>query len=97
MDVEVAKEGPISFVGLNRLSKRNALSLSFMAELEAAVREQSVDPTVHVIVVRGNGPVFSAGHDIAEMSGEDEDFYQQLFAQCGTLMATLRSENRQAR
>jgi len=90
MDVEVLQEGPISLVGLNRLSKRNALSLAFMSELDQVVREQSANPTVRVIVVKGNGPVFSAGHDLGEMAGQGEEFYQQLFAQCGTLMATLR-------
>jgi len=51
---------------LNRPSKRNALSNALRGELFAALRAGDADPEVRVMVVRGAGPCFSAGYDLAQ-------------------------------
>jgi enoyl-CoA hydratase/carnithine racemase len=42
-----------------------------------------------VVVVDARGPAFSAGHDLAEMTARDDDFYAELFAVCTEMMLRL--------
>jgi enoyl-CoA hydratase len=51
---------------LNRPTKRNALSNGLRTELFAALRAADADPEVRVVVLRGAGPCFSAGYDLAQ-------------------------------
>lgn len=55
---------------LNRPTKRNALSHRLRSELFAALREGDADPAVRVFIVRGAGPCFSAGYDLAQDPAE---------------------------
>ncbi|MEI7991227.1 MAG: enoyl-CoA hydratase-related protein [Actinomycetota bacterium] len=55
---------------LNRPTKRNALSHRLRSELFAALRVGDADPDVRVFVIRGAGPCFSAGYDLAQDPGE---------------------------
>jgi enoyl-CoA hydratase len=50
---------------LNRPDKRNALSNELRTQLFQLLRAGDLDPDVHVIVIRGAGPCFSAGYDIS--------------------------------
>ena len=83
--VRVRQDGPVTELTLDRPAKRNALSLEVMRELRAAVEAA----TGAVIVIAGNGPAFSAGHDLGEMVGRDADFYDALFRECTVLMEAL--------
>ena len=51
-------------ITLNRPEKRNALNHAFRGQLLHALREGDADPSVHVMIVRGAGPSFSAGYDL---------------------------------
>ena len=55
---------------LNRPTKRNALSHRLRSELFAALRAGDADPDVRVFVIRGAGPCFSAGYDLAQDPAE---------------------------
>ena len=55
---------------LDRPEKRNALSFELLQELHDALWRADDDPRVHVIVIKGAGPCFSAGYDLAGMAGE---------------------------
>ena len=81
---------PIVRLVLDRVERRNALSLEVMQALIAALDTIAGDPTVRVVVLEGNGPAFSAGHDLAELIQEPrEEFYRELFSTCVALMARL--------
>ena len=82
-------EGPVARVVLNRPEKRNALSLGLMDEMTAALREVSGHADTRVIVVEGAGAAFSAGHDLSEMIGRDEEFLRHLFDVCTVMMETI--------
>jgi enoyl-CoA hydratase/carnithine racemase len=41
------------------------------------------------VVVDAHGPAFSAGHDLAEMTARDDEFYGELFAVCTEMMLRL--------
>ena len=60
-----------AYLTLDRPDRRNALSLELMHELLAALDELAADEAVRTVVIGGNGPAFSAGHDLSEMVGRD--------------------------
>jgi len=76
-------------VTLNRAGKRNALSLKLMQVLLETLRDVSARTGVRAIVIEGDGPAFSAGHDLGEMIGREVTFFQQLFDTCTELMECI--------
>lgn len=52
-------------VTLNRPEKRNALNHPLRRDIMDALREGDLDDDIKVMIVRGNGPSFSAGYDLA--------------------------------
>jgi len=90
-DIVLEREGSTAVVTLNRPERRNALSLQMLQELTACFRGIGEDSGSRAVILRANGPAFSAGHDIAEMSGRDGAFYRELFEACTVLMETLQS------
>jgi enoyl-CoA hydratase/carnithine racemase len=60
--------GPVRHVVLNRPEKRNALSRELIGALRGAFAQAAADRDVACVVVRGAGPMFSAGIDVAELS-----------------------------
>jgi enoyl-CoA hydratase/carnithine racemase len=87
--VEVAP--PSAIVTLNRPERRNALSLELMRELTGTFEQLSHHPDVRTMILRASGPVFSAGHDLAELVGGDEARYQEIFDACVVLMETIQA------
>ena len=88
--VETAEDG-IATVTLNRPEKRNALSLDVMRELIAAFEALGAERAVKVVILRGLGPAFSAGHDLREMLERSVAEYRLVFDTCVKLMETLQS------
>ena len=69
--IDVARDGTIATVVLNRPAKLNALTKAMWIELGAAVTALSSDDSVRCIIVRGAGErAFSPGNDIAEFATE---------------------------
>src|SRR5438132_1799739 len=79
----------IAVVTMNRPDKRNALSVDHMRELTDCFRAIGTNRDVAVVILRGNGPAFCAGHDLGEMIGQSPEFYQHEFAVCSELMQTI--------
>lgn len=85
------KEGPIGWLILNRPEKRNALSLDVMLEVSSKLDKIAADTETRVLIIRGNGSVFSAGHDIKEMVSSNEDIHalRAIFNTCNQMMLRL--------
>ncbi len=66
--VVTEQRGPVRHVVLNRPEKRNAMNQQLLRELGEALREAAADVTVDCVVLRGEGPVFSAGVDLVELA-----------------------------
>jgi enoyl-CoA hydratase/carnithine racemase len=81
----------IATVTLNRPEKRNPLSLALMEELIAAFRALGARREVAVVILAGNGPAFSAGHDLSEMTGRTIEEYRTIFDRCCELMETIQA------
>src|SRR5882757_395320 len=75
----VSRDGPITTITLNRPECHNALDREVSAELNAAVKEISVDRDCRVVILRGAGDTFCAGDDIKEFNDwAPEDFIWQV-------------------
>jgi enoyl-CoA hydratase/carnithine racemase len=67
--VETEDRGAVRHVVLNRPEKRNAFNAELIVATGAALREAADDPAVHCVVLRGAGPMFSSGMDLAALAG----------------------------
>jgi enoyl-CoA hydratase/carnithine racemase len=80
---------------LNRPGTRNALSSALMRVLLDMLEHAATDHAVRAIVIAANGPVFSAGHDLREMTearadrDHGKEIYAALFTQCSALMQAI--------
>ena len=83
-------DGPFATVTLNRPDKRNALALDVMLEVTEAFRAVGSSSSTGAILA-ANGPVFSAGHNFADMAGADLDHITHLFDVCTEMMNTIQS------
>jgi enoyl-CoA hydratase/carnithine racemase len=85
----VQRSGDFATVTMNRPQRRNALSLEHMRELISAFRVLG-DSDALGIVLAGNGPVFSAGHDFAAVAGADLSSVRSLLVTCTELMTLMQ-------
>jgi enoyl-CoA hydratase/carnithine racemase len=89
-EVLVETEGPFAVITMNRPERRNALSVSHMRALTAAFRQVGETDAAGAILA-GNGPVFSAGHDFADLAGADLATAREMLLTCRELMETIQS------
>ncbi|GJD46222.1 Enoyl-CoA-hydratase [Methylobacterium cerastii] len=82
--------GGIATLTLNRGPARNALSLGLMAALQDALDAIAEDRAVRVVVLRGAGPAFCAGHDLKEMRAHPgREAAAEVFRACSRLMLAI--------
>jgi len=60
--------GSVRHVVLNRPEKRNAFNADLVTATGEALRAAAADPAVRCVVVRGAGPMFSSGMDLAALA-----------------------------
>ena len=58
-------ENHVATIALNDPARRNALSQAMFDALDAALADIALRDDVHVVLLRGEGPVFCAGFDLA--------------------------------
>ncbi|MGH3469783.1 MAG: enoyl-CoA hydratase-related protein, partial [Thermocrispum sp.] len=86
----VHRHGPTVTVTMRRPAKRNALSSGHLAELVRAF-EEIARSDASGIVLAAEGPVFSAGHDFAEVAALDRAGVHELLLLCTRLMTTMHA------
>ena len=76
MSIVVTEDrGAVRHVVMNRPEKRNAMNDELIAGLAEALHAAAHDPSVQCVVLRGEGPMFSAGMDfgaLGALAGEPE-------------------------
>ncbi len=88
-------EGAIATLTLNRPDQLNALSEALLDALQKAFDRIAGEDATKVVILRGAGRAFCAGHDLREMQGKRQGpdggraYYQALFQQCSKLMTTI--------
>ena len=85
------KKGPVGWLTLNRPEQRNTLSLELMDEMQKQLNLVVKDRNIRVVVIRGNGPAFCAGHNMNELVGENYDIhhFRKVFSVCSDMMQTI--------
>jgi enoyl-CoA hydratase/carnithine racemase len=86
--------GPVRHVVMNRPEKRNAMNQELLRALGAALREAADDASVQCVVLRGEGPVFSAGVDLVELassSGRTDVLrpFRTVFLECANVCEAM--------
>jgi enoyl-CoA hydratase/carnithine racemase len=87
--------GSIAVLTLNRPAARNSLSDGLIAELHAALNEIRDDKSVRGVVIAANGPAFSAGHDMKELTARRSDpdrgrtYFAELMNACSAMMQAV--------
>ena len=61
------QHGVVRHVVLNRADKRNAFNEELALAVGEALRAAAADTAVHCVVLRGAGPMFSSGMDLATL------------------------------
>lgn len=79
--------GAVAQLTLNRGAQYNPLSLAMISALRTHILEIRDDASIKVVVLKGAGKGFCAGHDLKEMNANrNESWLNELFAQCSALM-----------
>jgi enoyl-CoA hydratase/carnithine racemase len=87
--------GSVAVLTLNRPEARNSLSEGLIAEIDAALREIHDDASVRAVVIAANGPAFSAGHDMKELTARRTDadrgraYFAEIMTACSTMMQAI--------
>jgi enoyl-CoA hydratase/carnithine racemase len=87
--------GSIAVLTLDRPAARNSLSEAMIAELRAALNEIRDDTAVRAVVIAANGPAFSAGHDMKELTARRTDadrgrgYFAEIMNACSAMMQAI--------
>src|ERR1700682_474422 len=87
--------GSIAVLTLNRPEARNSLSEALIAELHAALTDIHDDAKVRAVVIAANGPAYSAGHDMKELTARRTDadrgraYFAQIMNACSAMMQAI--------
>ena len=93
--VALEKEEEVSLISLNDEGSFNSLSKNLLNELFEALKEAEEDSSTKVIVLKGVGRGFSAGHNLKEVQeNENESFYRELLDCCKEVMIFLPNLNK---
>src|ERR1017187_3168009 len=86
----VERAGPFTTITMNRPHRRNALSEAHMRELIDGFAGAGSSDAAGIILA-GAGPVFSAGHDFADVAKADLQAARRLLRTCTELMSLIQS------
>src|SRR5690349_4303554 len=87
--------GSVAILTLNRPEARNSLSEALIGALADALAAIAADQSVRAVVIAANGPAFSAGHDLKELTARRSDpdggraFYAQIMTACSSAMQQI--------
>lgn len=78
-------ENRIAQITLNRVDKRNALNAELVSLLTTSFLKAAEDENVKVVVLKANGPTFSAGADLAYLQQLQVNSYEENLADSNNL------------
>jgi enoyl-CoA hydratase/carnithine racemase len=93
--LQSALAGGVLRLTLSDAATRNSLSEAMMAELQSALDTAATNGQVRVIVLAAEGPAFSSGHNLKEITAHRADadkgatYFATLFDACARLMLSV--------
>jgi enoyl-CoA hydratase/carnithine racemase len=91
----VREQDAVRIITLANPSRRNALSLAMIESLHGALRDAAADPSLRAVILSGEGPAFSAGHDLKEIQAargapdKGRAFFETLMHACSEMMLEI--------
>jgi len=88
-------DGPLAILTLNRPAARNSLSEALIGALADALTAIAADKSVRAVVIAADGPAFSAGHDLKELTAHRADpdggraFFTHVMSACSSAMQQI--------
>ncbi|XP_055599365.1 enoyl-CoA hydratase domain-containing protein 3, mitochondrial [Uranotaenia lowii] len=83
------KDG-VGHIVLDNEKTRNSLSLDMMDSILGNIVAHQDNPAIRCFVLSAKGRVFSAGHNLKELTPDKgSDFHKQVFAKCTELIGTI--------
>jgi enoyl-CoA hydratase/carnithine racemase len=85
----------VATLTLTAPTSRNALSSAMIEALSEALADIAGKPDLRAVIIAGEGPAFSSGHDLRELKAHRNDrdggkeFYQGLMASCAQMMQAI--------
>lgn len=89
--LEIARDGGVATLWMNRPDVHNAFNEQLIAELTAACRQLDADDTVRVVVLAGRGKSFSAGADLNWMKRAGNASVEENIEDARKLAGMLRT------
>ena len=89
-NLRLTRDGATATITLARPDKRNALSVQTLQELTAAFHEAGASDAL-AVVLAADGPVFSAGHNFADMKDATLADTRAVFRLCTDMMETIQA------
>jgi len=86
------EKGEIGLLTLNRPTKRNALSRVCEEEIIACLEDAAARHEAKVIILKGAGDLFCAGHDRSEILNQPAGEIRRLFHTSVKMMTAIRSQ-----
>ncbi len=84
------RDDDVGIITLDNAERRNVMSRSATSQLIERLDEAARSDGVRSIILRAEGTVFSAGHDLREIIDADDAQRESLFALCTRMMTTIR-------
>ena len=87
--------GTVAVLTLNRPAARNSLSEAMIGQLHASFNAIAEDKRIRAAVIAANGPAFSAGHDMKELTARRTDadrgraYFAQIMNACSAMMQAI--------
>ena len=87
--------GNIAVITLDRPQARNSLSEAMLAALQQELDRLAGETRIHAVVLAANGPAFSAGHDLKELTAHRADadgghgYVRHLMESCSAMMLSI--------
>lgn len=85
----------VTTLTINRPQSRNSLSEAMLLALGRELDAIKSDTSVRVVILAANGPAFSAGHDLKEMTAHRSDpdrgraYFKKIMDGCSAVMQTI--------
>ena len=85
----------IAVLTLNRTEARNALSEALLQALATELTAIAADVSIRAVVITASGPVFSAGHDLKELTARRSDadrgrgYFAHIMKLCAVVMQQI--------
>ena len=89
------RDDDVAILVLNRPQARNSLTEEMLTALSAALTDIAADRTARAVVLAANGPAFSAGHDLKELTSRRRDadggraYFRYVMTMCSAMMQQI--------